>query len=175
MRLSTWPTAGCRRPTALRKQVAKPANFLVIGATNRAADLDPALLRPGRFDKYIRVDVPSRSGRREVIDYYLARKAHDAELDDPAKRDALAGSTFGYSPVMLEHLLDEALVWALRAGRPAMNWADVQRARMTEELGLAQPVAYTDSERRSHRHPRSGPRHGRSFRRSRVGTSTSCR
>ena len=131
----------------LRKQVAKPANFLVIGATNRAADLDPALLRPGRFDKCIRVDVPGRSGRREVIDYYLARKAHDTELDDPAKRDALAGSTFGYSPVMLEHLLDEALVWALRAGRSAMNWSDLQRARMTEELGLAQPVAYSASER----------------------------
>ena len=134
----TWP-----------KRVAKPANFLVIGATNRAADLDPALLRPGRFDKCIRVDVPGRSGRREVIDYYLARKAHDPELDDPGKRDALSGSTFGYSPVMLEHLLDEALVWALRAGRPAMNWTDVQRARMTEELGLAQPVAYSEGERRA--------------------------
>jgi ATP-dependent Zn protease len=132
----------------MRKRVAKRANFLVIGATNRAADLDPALLRPGRFDKSIRVDVPSRAGRREVIDYYLARKAHEAELDDPATRDALSGSTFGYSPVMLEHLLDEALVWALRAGRPAMNWADVQRARLTEELGLAQPVTYSEGERR---------------------------
>jgi cell division protease FtsH len=133
----------------LQKRVAKPANFLVVGATNRAADLDPALLRPGRFDKTIRVDVPSRSGRREIIDYYLARKAHAPELDEPAKRDALSGSTFGYSPVMLEHLLDEALVWALRASRPAMNWADVQRARMTEELGLAQPVSYTEGERRA--------------------------
>jgi cell division protease FtsH len=133
----------------LLKRVVKPANFLVIGATNRAADLDPALLRPGRFDKSIRVDIPSRAGRREIIDYYLARKAHDSELDEPAKRDALAGSTFGYSPVMLEHLLDEALVWALRGERPSMNWGDVQRARMTEELGLAQPVIYTDSERRT--------------------------
>ena len=50
---------------------------------------------------------------------------------------------------MLEHLLDEALVWALRGGRPTMNWADVQQARMTEELGLAQPVTYTDGERRA--------------------------
>jgi cell division protease FtsH len=133
----------------LRKRVVKPANFLVVGATNRATDLDPALLRPGRFDKTIRVDVPSRAGRREVIDYYLARKAHEAELDDAAKRDALAGATFGYSPVMLEHLLDEALVWALRAGRSSMSWADVQRARMTEELGMAQAVTYTDSERRA--------------------------
>jgi len=133
----------------LRKKVVKPANFLVIGATNRAADLDPALLRPGRFDKTIRVDIPSRSGRREIIDYYLARKAHAPELDDPVKRESLAGSTFGYSPVMLEHLLDEALIWALRGGRDTMNWSDVQRARMTEELGLAQPVTYTEAERRA--------------------------
>jgi cell division protease FtsH len=127
----------------------KPANFLVIGATNRAADLDPALLRPGRFDKTIRVDVPSRAGRREIIDYYLLRKAHEDELNDTVKRDALAGSTFGYSPVMLEHLLDEALVWALRGGRAGMSWGDVQQARMTEELGLTQVVVYTEGERRA--------------------------
>lgn len=133
----------------VRKPVLRPANFLVIGATNRAADLDPALLRPGRFDRTIRVDVPNRVGRREIIDYYLARKAHNAELDDPDKRDNLAGSTFGYSPVMLEHLFDEGLVWALRGGRAEMSWEDVQKARMTEELGLAQPVSYTEGERRA--------------------------
>ena len=133
----------------LHKKVLAPANFLVIGATNRAADLDPALLRPGRFDRTIRVDVPNRVGRREIIDYYLARKAHNAELDEPGKRDNLAASTFGYSPVMLEHLFDEGLVWALRAGRAQMSWEDVQKARMTEELGLAQPVIYTEVERRA--------------------------
>jgi ATP-dependent Zn protease len=133
----------------LRKPVLAQANFLVIGATNRASDLDPALLRPGRFDRTIRVDVPNRLGRRQIIDYYLARKAHNAELDEPGKRDNLAGSTFGYSPVMLEHLFDEALVWALRGGREQMGWEDVQKARMTEELGLAQPVTYTEAERRA--------------------------
>jgi cell division protease FtsH len=131
----------------LRKRSVPPANFLVIGATNRASDLDPALLRPGRFDRTIRVDLPGRAGRREVIDYYLAKKAHAPELDDLARRDALAGSTFGYSPVMLERLLDEALVWALRSGRPAMSWDDVEKARMSTELGLTQPVSYTPRER----------------------------
>ncbi|MGH9062202.1 MAG: AAA family ATPase, partial [Acidimicrobiales bacterium] len=96
----------------LHKPVSPAANILVIGATNRAADLDPALVRPGRFDRTITVDLPGRAGRREIIDYYLARKAHVAELERDDLRDSLAATTFGYSPVMLEHLFDEALVWA---------------------------------------------------------------
>ncbi len=111
----------------LTKPPTAPANILVIGATNRAADLDPALVRPGRFDRSIYFDLPSKSGRREILDYYLAKKAHDSELDDPAKRDTLAAMTFGYSPVMLEHLLDEALVWALR--RNATGWDGTTSSR----------------------------------------------
>ncbi|HUJ66177.1 MAG TPA: AAA family ATPase [Acidimicrobiales bacterium] len=130
-----------------RKPTAPAANILVIGATNRAGDLDPALLRPGRFDRTITVDLPGRAGRREIIDYYLARKAHAPELNDPAPRDSLAASTYGYSPVMLEHLLDESLVWALRRGAHQLNWDDIQKAKMTAELGLAQPVAYAERER----------------------------
>jgi cell division protease FtsH len=133
----------------MRKPAVAPANVLVIGATNRADDLDPALMRPGRFDRTITVDVPSRSGRRDIIDYYLGRKAHTAELDLAERRDTLAGSTFGYSPVMLEHLFDEALIWALRRGAGALDWDDVQRAKMSTELGLTQPVIYTDEERRT--------------------------
>ncbi|HWC33720.1 MAG TPA: AAA family ATPase [Mycobacteriales bacterium] len=133
----------------LRKRAAAPANVLVVGATNRAADLDPALLRPGRFDRSIFFDLPSRTGRREIIDYYLAKKLHDAELDDDALRDRLAAMTAGYSPVMIEHILDEALIWALRRGAGAMAWADVAKAKMTEEIGLAQPVEYTEAERRT--------------------------
>ena len=57
--------------------------------------------------------------------------------------------TAGYSPVMIEHLLDEALVWALRRGADRLSWNDVQQAKMTEEIGLAQPVEYTEAERRT--------------------------
>ena len=86
---------------------------------------------------------------RSVLDYYLAKKAHDVELDDSTRRDTLASMTFGYSPVMIEHLLDEALVWALRRGADALDWHDIQQAKMTEEIGLKQPVEYTDLERRT--------------------------
>ena len=132
----------------LRGPKPVPANILVIGATNRASDLDPALLRPGRFDRTIAFDLPSRAGRREIIDYYLDRKAHAHAMDEASVRDTLAAMTFGYSPVMIEHLFDEALVWALRRGSVRLDWSDVQQAKMTEEIGLAQPVEYTEVERR---------------------------
>lgn len=131
----------------IRKHPPKGSNILVIGATNRAADLDPALLRPGRFDRSIYFGLPSRAGRREIIDYYLAKKAHVPELDKDERRDQLAAMSFGYSPVMIEHLFDEALVWCLRDGRDAMDWNDVQQAKLTEEIGLAQPVEYTYEEK----------------------------
>ncbi len=133
----------------LRKPTNVPANILVIGATNRAADLDPALLRPGRFDRNIYFGLPSRSGRRDIIDYYLGKKSHEAELDDPTRRETLAALTAGYSPVMIEHLLDESLVWALRRGANRFSWNDLQHAKMTEEIGLAQPVEYTEAEQRT--------------------------
>jgi ATP-dependent Zn protease len=132
---------------ALRKPTVPPANVLIIGATNRAADLDPALLRPGRFDRTFTFDLPSRSGRKEILDLELARRAHQPEVADLT--DRLAASTFGYSPAMLVHLLDEALVWALRRGAPAMSWDDIQKAKMTEEVGLAHPVEYSEAERRT--------------------------
>jgi cell division protease FtsH len=133
----------------LRRPANPPANILVIGATNRASDLDPALLRPGRFDRNIYFGLPSRTGRRDIIDYYLAKKAHHPELDDPARRETLAALTAGYSPVMIEHLMDESLVWALRRGDEGLSWSDLQHAKMTEEIGLAQPVEYTEAERRT--------------------------
>lgn len=137
-------------PSSHQLRPPRPArpNVLLIAATNRAGDLDPALLRPGRFDRSIHFAVPGRSGRREIIDFYLGRKAHDADLDRPERREQLALVTMGYTPVMIEHLFDEALMWALREGRRTMSWADLQQAKFTEEIGLRQPVEYTENERR---------------------------
>jgi ATP-dependent Zn protease len=152
-RLLSWTINQVNRwlPThrQLESRRVQAPNVLVIGATNRSDDLDPALLRPGRFDRSIYFSLPSRSDRREIIDYYLGKKAHAAELDDPARRDTLAAMTFGYSPVMIEHLFDEALVWALRRGAEALDWNDIQQAKLTEEIGLKQPVEYTEQERRT--------------------------
>lgn len=131
----------------LKKKRMDYSNVLIIGATNRADSLDPALMRPGRFDRILYFDLPSRSGRRDLIDYFLERRAHEPEMDRSDLRDEFAAMTMGYSPAMLEHVLDEAIVWALRDGRRALNWRDIQRARLTEEIGLGQPTTYTDRER----------------------------
>jgi ATP-dependent Zn protease len=133
---------------ALRKPKTSAANVLVLAATNRASDLDPALLRPGRFDRTIQFDLPGRDERRALVDYFLARKAHVPELDTDRARDDLAAATSGYSPVMIEHIFDEALVWALRRGAGALDHRDLQQAKLTEELGLRHPTTYTPEEKR---------------------------
>ena len=132
----------------LQRPDVVPTNILLIAATNRADGLDPALLRPGRFDRRVSFELPTKAGRRTLLDHFLTAKAHTAELDDDGLRDALAAVTQGYTPVMIEHLLDEALVNAVRRGETALTHKDVERARLVEEVGMGQPVAYTPYERR---------------------------
>jgi cell division protease FtsH len=138
-------------PEGRRIRVGKPSyhNILLIAATNRADTLDPALLRPGRFDRRLYFDLPTKQGRRELIDFFLVRKAHNQGLDDDSSRERLAHDTLGYTPVMIEHLFDEALLVALRDGRDGMTLSDVYEAKLTEEIGLAQAVTYTEAERRA--------------------------
>ncbi len=132
----------------INKPVPPRTNVLLIAATNRADNLDPALLRPGRFDRRLTFELPAKAGRRELVDHFLRTKRHAPELAGDELRDTLAGVTQGYTPVMIEHLLDEALVNAVRRGDGQMSWQDIERARLTEEVGMGQPVGYTDYERR---------------------------
>lgn len=135
-------------PAHRQIQQRKPgrAPILLIAATNRADSLDPALLRPGRFDRHLTFSTPDALGRRDLVDHFLARRAHDAELDEPTVRDRVAAATNGWTPVMIEHLLDEALVNALRRGSLTMSFHDVEQARITEMVGIGQPVRYTAAE-----------------------------
>src|SRR5919198_5958077 len=138
-------------PPNRQLKTGKPAyhNILLIAATNRADSLDPALLRPGRFDRRLYFDLPTKQGRRDLIDFFLDRKAHHQLLDEEGARERLAHDTFGYTPVMIEHLFDEALLVALRDGRDGMTVSDIYEAKLTEEIGLAQRTVYTDAERRA--------------------------
>ena len=151
-KLRTWFVDRLNLLLPANRQLSRPkppsTNVLLIAATNRADNLDPALLRPGRFDRRLTFEPPTKNGRRELIDFFLVSKSHDVELDDDDMRDGLASVTQGYTPVMIEHLFDEGLVNALRRGSTTMNRADVERARLVEEVGMGQPVAYTDHEQR---------------------------
>ena len=146
-RFAEWINAYLPAGKRLRTRKPKYHNMLVIAATNRADSLDSALLRPGRFDRRLYFDLPTRKGRRDLIDYFLARKSHDPDLDIEENRERLSHDTLGYTPVMIEHMFDESLLVALKGGRDAMRVSDVYEAKLTEEIGLAQPTTYTPDER----------------------------
>jgi len=129
----------------LRRNPPKPQKrVLTIGATNRIQALDPALLRPGRFDKKIRIDAPDSYGRREIFDYYLGKMAHDNSLDPTI----LASETPGYTPADIKYLLNEALRYALFDGRRYITYQDFQRAKPEHEMGLRAPVKHMSKEAR---------------------------
>jgi cell division protease FtsH len=129
---------------AIARPRTEPANVLVFAATNRAEGLDPALMRPGRFDRTIHFDLPPRSDRIAIAAYYLARKAHQPAVSAVM----VADRTAGYSPVRIEKLFDEALIIALRDGRKSLNVEDLVEAQLITEVGLAQDVGYQPEERR---------------------------
>jgi ATP-dependent Zn protease len=131
----------------MKKPTVVPANVLIVGATNRRDDLDPALIRPGRFDRSIFFGLPGRQARAEIVAYYLGKKSHAEDLDAHGATDSVAGMTFGYSPASLERLMDEALVIALTHGRSAMTMSDVAEAKMLVELGVTEVSVYTPEEK----------------------------
>lgn len=120
------------------------ANILIVAATNRAADLDKALLRPGRFDRTIGFNLPPRVDRLAIAEYYLDRKSHEDEVTG----ELIADLSAGYTPVRIEKLLDEALIMALREGRVSMTLADVLSAQLVTEVGVAHEMGYHPDERR---------------------------
>ncbi len=123
-----------RRILHLGKPKIPQYNVMVIGATNQASTLDPALLRPGRFDRKLHVGVPSGEGREDILKYYLDKVPH--EDVDIAR---LARATPGFSPAQIKNLVNEALIFALVDGRDKLNFADLWTAKVTEELGLKEP------------------------------------
>jgi cell division protease FtsH len=130
------------------KPVTVP-NVLVVAATNRADNLDAALLRPGRFDRSIHFSLPSRAAREEIARYYLARVACDSEMDLDDASDRIAGMTAGYSPVAISHIINTALPLALMKGRLGLTLQDVTEAKVEFETGEKDTTTvYTDDERR---------------------------
>ncbi|MGH2710290.1 MAG: AAA family ATPase [Actinomycetota bacterium] len=131
-----------RRVLRLGKPKVPFYNILIIGATNRASTLDPALLRPGRFDRKIHVGLPDSEGREDIAQYYLAKVRHE-----PIDIGKLARMSKGYSPAMIKNIVNEALIFALSDRRDALRWDDLWNAKLVEEIGLKQPVKYNQREK----------------------------
>lgn len=97
---------------------------LIMAATNRADILDPALLRPGRFDRQVRVDLPDKGGRLDILRLHTRNKPLDREVS----LTELAGDTFGFSGAHLESLANEAAILAMREGVDQVSKAHFQEA-----------------------------------------------
>ena len=98
---------------------------IVLAATNRADVLDPALLRPGRFDRQIVIDYPDIAGRRKILDVH----AKNIKLAPDVDLDSVARSTSGFSGADLANLINEAALLAARYNKTAADQHDLEEAR----------------------------------------------
>ena len=106
---------------------------IVMAATNRPDILDPALLRPGRFDRQIHVGRPDVKGREEILKVHAKGK----KLDDSVNLKIVARSTSGFTGADLSNLLNEAAIMAARESRPVLTMEDMNEAMMKILAGPA--------------------------------------
>ena len=117
---------------------------LTVGATNVPEALDPALLRPGRFDRQIHVAPPTDKYRGEVIEYYLAKVKHEPNIPI----DALIARLVDYTPVAIKHVVNEAVIIAHFDGRDTVTYKDLVEAQDVHEFGLRQLSELTPVDQR---------------------------
>ncbi|MBQ9853567.1 MAG: ATP-dependent zinc metalloprotease FtsH [Bacilli bacterium] len=119
--------------------------IIIIAATNRPDVLDPALLRPGRFDRQVTVSLPDKKAREEI----LAVHAKNKVLDKSITLDNLAKRTPGFSGADLENLLNEAALLTVRRNKKAITMAEVDEATDRVLMGPAKVTKkYTDKEKK---------------------------
>ena len=123
---------------------ANDTGIIVLGATNRVDMLDPALLRPGRFDRQVYIELPDLAGRREILNLYANRVklASDVDLMDVAR------GTTGFSGADLENLLNEAALHAVRIGHKEITNEDMDEARDKIMMGPRKVRKIRDDDKR---------------------------
>ena len=112
---------------------SKNEGVIVLAATNRPDILDPALLRPGRFDRQIHVGHPDVKGREAILKVHAKGK----RLDDSVNLKTIARATVGFTGADLSNLLNEAAIMAAREDRPVLNMTDLNEAMMKITAGPA--------------------------------------
>ncbi len=119
-------------------------SVMVMAATNRPDVLDPALMRPGRFDRHITVDRPSLKGRKEIFEIYLKK----IPLGDDIDRDKLAASTVGFTGADIQNLVNEAALWATRNFKTQVDMSDFEFAHAKVVMGLPREEVLTPENKR---------------------------
>ena len=127
--------------------------IIIIAATNRPDVLDPALLRPGRFDRQVTVNLPDVKGREEI----LAVHARNKVFSPSVKLSNIAKRTVGFSGADLENLLNEAALLAVRRGKKEISMAEIDEATDRVLMGPAKKSKkYTEKERQMVAHHEAG-------------------
>jgi cell division protease FtsH len=121
------------------------SGVIIIAATNRPDVLDPALQRPGRFDRQITVNRPDTKGREEILKVHAKNKPLGPDVD----LKEIAKDTMGFTGADLENLLNEAAIIAVRNGRKAIIWQDIADATSRVEIG---------TEKKSHKYSEKAKR-----------------
>ena len=119
-------------------------SVIVLAATNRPDVLDPALLRPGRFDRHVSVDRPTRKGRFEILKVHTRNKP----LDDEVNLDTIARGTVGMSGADLENLVNEAVLLAVREDKDKVDMRDFDAARDKIIMGAKREEIITEKDKK---------------------------
>lgn len=119
-------------------------NVIVIAATNRGDLLDPALLRPGRFDRRITLDMPDKEGRRAILSIHARGK----KVSKTVNWDRIADRTVGFSGADLENMLNEAAISAARNSKKEIDMEDIEEAATRVKLGPAKRRLQSEDDRK---------------------------
>lgn len=118
--------------------------LIVMAATNRPDVLDPALVRPGRFDRRVVLDFPDIEGRKSILKIHSKGKPFDSKVD----WDRVAKRTVGFSGADLENMLNESAILAARLGKKAIDMKDLEEAATKVKLGPEKKRLQSDDDRR---------------------------
>jgi cell division protease FtsH len=119
-------------------------NVVVLAATNRGDLLDPALLRPGRFDRRVMLDMPDKDGRIDILKIHAKNKKFVKEIN----WGRIADRTVGFSGADLENMLNEAAILTARNNKEAVTMEDIEEAATKVKLGPAKKRLQTDEDKR---------------------------
>jgi len=144
--LTRWEKLRARWYQLIRKPVPpRDWHILFMGSTNRPDVLDPALTRPGRFDRTVVVNKPDRTGRREMVKYYLNK----IQADDTVDIEAIVSDTAWATPArIMSAITKDAVRLALFDNRDRVSQRDIELAFQEQAMGLENPIEEMEEDQR---------------------------